>query len=478
MSLLESEKAIIGKLLQNLLRYDAKNTRQWGYYDGEIDIKNIGIAIPHALQNVEAILGWPEIVVDSLAERLEWRGWRSAHDTTELSQVFSDNQLDVEVAKAILDSLVTGVGFLAATAGDPDKGEPPVLVTAIPPTQATYEWDARLNRMSSGYVRRIDEKGEILETLYLPDVTITRQTDTDGRQHVGRTEHHQGRCSLIALPNRARSGQYRGRSEITPVVRYYTDHGVRTILGMEYNREIYTTPQKWIKNVWPEDLGLSEQPSKNELAEYGWQAAMNKALLIPPGGSEDSEAIQTPDVGQFTAASPAPYIDQLRMLAQLVAAQAGVPVTYLGFVHDNPPSADAIRGQEARLVKRAELRQSSFGQALCQDLAYVCQSIVDGKPADKAFISSLTSIWRDASMLTLAVTMDAMFKAVQAGIVPAHSKVVWDRTGFSEAEQEIMLRELQQQHASMALAGLAQAATAISDSAVGLAKANREVKDQ
>lgn len=444
----DEERNLARALAVDLGTFQARNRRRWQYYDGKAGLKNMGIAVPEELANVEAVVGWPEIVVDALAERIEWSGWRSDRDISGLHAVFAENQLDYEVSKAVLDSLVTGVGFLTVSAGA--EGEPDVVVDAVPSTEATYRWDDRLNRMAAGLVTRRGPGGELYETLYLPDVTISRTVDRDG-ERVERYEHGRGRCGLIVLPNRVRSESSRGRSEISRAIRYYTDHGVRTILGMEYNREFYTTPQRYLTNVTPEQLGVSEEPDARELVELGWKVAMNKALIVPPG--EDDESGK-PAVGQFSAASPAPYIDELRMLAQLVAAQSGVPAEYLGFVADNPASADAIRASEARLVKKAEMRQASFGKALVNDLAFVCQAILDGAPPPREFVASLSPVWREASTPTLAATMDAMVKAVRAGLVPQGSEVVWDRLGFSEAEKKVMRLELARQQSTERLVAL------------------------
>lgn len=430
--ILEHERKLLDEMVMDLSVYAATNRRKWAYYDGEAGIKNIGIAVPQAMVDVEAIIGWPEIVVDALEERLDWQGWMSPEglDTGGLDEVFRDNQLGTEVSKAILDALVTGVGFLEVSAGG--EGEPAVIVDAVPPSQATFRWDARANRVAAGMVHKVGRDGERYQTLYLPDETITRVISREGDEEVTRVHHGRGRCGLVVLPNRTRSGEVRGKSELTKQIRYYTDHAIRTVLGMEYNREFYTTPQRWMANVEPEQLGLDEDSTPGDHLQVGWRVAMNKALIVPPNPEGDKA---TPTVGQFASAPPTPYIEQLRMLAQLVSAQSGIPATYLGFVSDNPPSADSIRMTENRLVKKAERRQAMFGEVLRNDLAYVCQSILDGAPADLAAISKLSVKWRDASTPTRAAASDSAAKLVGAGILPGRSSVVMDMIGLSPEEQ-------------------------------------------
>lgn len=473
--LYEEERNLIAELSAKLLRFQPRNKQKWDYYDGKAPLKDLGIALPSKAKDIKAVVGWPEIVVDALAERLEWQGWISTgQDISDLSRVFRDNDLDIEFAKATLDALVTGVGFLEVSAGG--EGEPDVMIDAVPSSQATFKWDSRLNRMEAGLIQKTGANGEIYTTLHLVDRVVS-VVKSRGDTVVDRVEHDWGRCGLIRVPNRVRAGDHHGTSEISSAIEYYTDHGIRTILGMEFNREYYTTPQRYLLNVTGEQLGLDEDASESEIIELGWKVAQNKALLVPPGDPDDPGAANI-EAGEFQPASPAPYIDELRMLSQLVSAQSGVPATYLGFTHDNPPSADAIRASEARLVKRAELRQMLLNPVLRKDLAYVCQSILDGAPADLSFIASLDVKWRDASTPTLAATMDAMVKAAQAGIVSGQSSVVWSKIGFTESEQAMMRHEMQQQASVQRASLLATAASGVEDAEIlALARADREVTE-
>ncbi|QMV85184.1 hypothetical protein HW450_12850 [Corynebacterium hindlerae] len=60
-------------------------------------------------------------------------------------------------------------------------------------------------------------------------------------------------------------------------------------------------------------------------------------------------------------------------------------------------------------------------------------------------------------MTAQAATMDAMVKAVQAGIFPAGSEVIWDRLGVTDAEKQVLRRELASQRASKVIQGLSAA---------------------
>lgn len=433
-------RTLVGALDADLSQYYAKNKRKWAYYDGEAAIKNIGLAIPETMVNVDVVLGWPEIIVDALDERLDWLGW--VGDGSEgLMQVFRQNQLQHEFDKAKIDSFVTGVGFLEVSAGDVGAGEPEAIVNAVSSMDATYRWDDRANRVSVGLVRKTGPGGETLYTVYLPDRTISITRD-NGAEQVKEHVHNRGRCGLIPIPNRTRAGQVRGKSEITKPIRYYTDHGVRTLLGMEYNREIYTTPQRWFKNVYPDQLGFEDEDTPGQTVAKGFKVAMNRVVAMEPNFGDDGESPgPEPSTGQYQSAPPTPYIEELKMLSQLCSAQSGVPANYFGFHTENPPSADAIRAIESRLVKRAERRQSLHSQPLRNDLAFVIQSILDGGRADPLFIASLDVRWRDAATPTRAASVDAAGKLVQNQIVPAESGVLLDMAGFSPSEQDRIEQE-------------------------------------
>ena len=63
-----------------------------------------------------------------------------------------------------------------------------------------------------------------------------------------------------------------------------------------------------------------------------------------------------PTVGQFTQQSMSPYTEQLRTFAALFAGETGLTLDDLGFVTDNPSSAEAIK---ATVREKIEL----FGSA-------------------------------------------------------------------------------------------------------------------
>jgi hypothetical protein len=253
---------------------------------------------------------------------------------------------------------------------------------------------------------------------------------------------------VVKFANRVRGTRLEGRSEITKAVRYYVDAAVRTLLGLEVNREFYNSPQRVALNVTESAF---QDASGSPVSK--WQAIQGRVWAIPP--NEDGEP--EPRVEQFSPSSPAPYIDQIKGYAQLLAAEAGIPGAYLGFVTDNPASADAIRAGEARLVKRAERRQTGFGRSWLE-MGYLALLVRDGEvPPDYA--TRVSSRWRDAATPTRAAAADEALKLTSGDhpILPSDSTVTYDRIGLSPAEQRQVMADKRRMAGRDVLAGLTAA---------------------
>lgn len=432
MTFTESESILVERLSRQLRDHQFRNVLKWQFYDERQAIKNIGIAIPETMLDVEATLGWAAIVVDSMHERMSWNGFVAPEQVNiDRLQVLSKrNKLRNEVSQAVLDSLITGTGFLAVTQGDEESGEDRVLVRAISSLNATYVWDERKNRAKAGLVLSVGDEGQRITTLYLEDETIEETVWADGTVEESRFVHNRGRCGLVPVFNYLKTGSRIGRSELSRSLLYLIEHAVRTMLGMEYNREIYTTPQRYFTNTEPEQLGFEETDTPWEIAQKGYKVAMNRVAVIPP--NEDGDKAE-PKVGQFTAAPPTPYIQQMEMLSRQVAARASLSPTKFGFTTNNPPSADAIRADENSHVSKAIKRIEYVDQAM-SEVAYLMLSIIDGAAPDPELLDAIASDWRDPATPTRAAAVDQAQKLVASGLVSAESRVLLKMVGFSPDE--------------------------------------------
>lgn len=430
LELTEDEIALAQWHLSRLGRFATRNRVAEGYYEARQRVRNLGLSVPPVMRDLEVVCGWSSTVVDSLEERLDFEGWTNDGDLFGLDDLYLENGLDVDSGLAHLDSLIYGTAFVIVGAGD--TTEPDALVTVESPNRVTGLWNPRLRRLESAF--SIDAVDKITHeateaTLYTLDEDVHIGRNKLGKWVlVDRDPHNRGRCSVVMLPNKPRASRLHGSSEITRAVRSYTDQAVRTLLGMDVNREFYSAPQRYLLGAEPDMFKRADGSPAT-----GWETVSGRMLAIPK--DEDGD---TPQIGQFTAASPAPYLDQVKGLAQMVAAEGALPPGYMGFEHDNPTSADAIRAMEARLVKRAERRQAAFGRAW-REVGALALLVRDGAiPDDYAKVSVK---WRDAATPTRAAATDAAVKLVAAGILPADSSVTYDRLGLSPADQRQLVAD-------------------------------------
>lgn len=427
----KDEQIIVQRLASKLHKHQVPNVEKWQYYDEKQAIKNMGIAIPESMLNVEAVVGWAAIVVDAMKERMKWQGFlATGRDTSivdELSAMAKVNGMAAEVATAILDGLITGTGFLSVTQGDERAGESKVIVRAISSLNATFEWNRRLKRASRGLVLSVGEDGERITTLYTLNSTVEETLFPDGTRKTTRFDHGRNRCSLVPLPSYLQAGSTFGKSELSSAIRYTIDHAVRTMLGMEYNREIYTAPHRYFTNTEPEQLGFDETDTPWEVVERGYKVSMMRTTVIPPNEEGDKAE---PKVGTFDPAPPTPYIDQIEMLARQIAARSGLSPTKFGYTTSNPPSADAIRADTNSHVAKAGDRIDFVDEGV-QEAAYLMLMILWGEAPSMEQMQSVASDWRDPATPTPAAAVDQAQKLVASDIVPADSEVLLKMCYFS-----------------------------------------------
>ncbi len=448
----DDEKTYVELMLQTLQVRNVANREAEQRYEGRWPTTQFGISIPPSMQSLQTVAGWPGTVVDVLEERLDWLGWTTEGDDYGLSDVYSANTLDVESGMAHLDSLIFGTSFVSVGTGL--DGEPDQLVTPHSPQSMTALWDRRRRRIAAALAVVVGEDGQETDvTLYLPNETIsaTRQNGLGRWSVISRDQHNLDRVLVAMMPNRIRGSRETGRSEITRAVRYYSDAAMRTMLGLEVNREFYNSPQRVV-------LGADETMFKNPDGSTvsPWSAIQGRVWAVP--NDEDGKA---PSVQQFSPASPAPYLDQIKGYAQLLAAEAGIPSAYLGFMTDNPASADAIRAGEARLVKRAERRQTVFSRSWAEVGRLVLLTRDGEVPPD--FDSSISSRWRDAATPTRSAAADETTKYVGAGILPDDSTVTYDRMGLSPAEQQQLAADKRRARGTQVLQQLRERVTPNAD---------------
>lgn len=405
-----------------------ENALKARYYDGKERVRDLGISLPPSLSSLPAVVGWPAMAVDILEERLDFEGWNDPA----LDEVYQANDLDVVSSMAHTDALIFGTSFLVVGTGDTASGEPEVTVRPVSPNEMTAKRNP-LTGLVEQAVHFTSYDGFMPDeaTFYDANGTWWVARGNAGWYVKSKDEHGLGACPVVQLINRPRSSKSGGRSEITPAVRYYTDSGVRTLVGAEVAREFYAVPQRYMMGA-PESFFLDEEGNPRG----AWDAMMGKILAI-----ERDEDGNVPEVGTFPAYSTTPFFEQLRSLSQMLSAESGIPPSYLGFTSDNPASGDGIRMSENRLVKRAERRQGQFSRGWTEVARLVALTSSAVRSTLNVPVESVRPLWRNPATPTMAATADAALKMIQAGVYPAQGDYVLKLLGLNVFDREMLKRD-------------------------------------
>lgn len=131
--------------------------------------------------------------------------------------------------------------------------------------------------------------------------------------------------------------------------------------------------------------------------------------------TKDAEG-DSPKLGQFQTPSMSPFTEQIRTAASLFAGETGLTLDDLGFVSDNPSSAESIKASHETLRAMARKAQHCFGSGFL-NVGYVAACLRDDYPYRRNQFYLTTPKWQpivepDAS--TMGLVGDAVIKINQA----------------------------------------------------------------
>lgn len=321
-------------------RLALKRTRvllRYKYYDMKNGIKYFRTLIPSEFMWMAETLGWCGKAVDSLADRLSFREFKN--DNFDLNSIFAMNNGDILPDSAMLSALISSCCFVYIS--EDIDGYPRLQV--IDGGNATGDADPITGMLKEGYaVISRDKNGN---------------PDTEAYFVAGRTEYYQGNRLIrvdtnpapfpLLVPIIYRPDAMRpfGHSRISRACMNLMQGALRTLLRSEVSAEFYSFPQKYI-------TGISQDVEELEK----WQATISSLITFTKDEDGDS-----PMLGQFTQQSMSPFTEQLRTFAALFAGETGLTLDDLGFVTDNPSSADAIKASHENLRLAARKAQKTFG---------------------------------------------------------------------------------------------------------------------
>ncbi len=166
---------------------------------------------------------------------------------------------------------------------------------------------------------------------------------------------------LVPIIHRPDAVRPFGRSRITRGAIYWQSYAKRTLERSDVTAEFYSFPQKYA-------VGTSDEAEPLD----GWRASISAMLEITKDENGDK-----PTLGQFSAPSMQPFMEQLRIAASGFAGETGLTMDDLGFVTDNPSSAEAIKASHETLRITARKAQRNFGSGFL-NVGFLSACLRDG----------------------------------------------------------------------------------------------------
>lgn len=193
----------------------------------------------------------------------------------------------------------------------------------------------------------------------------------------------------------------------------------RSVKRAEVSAEFYSYPQKYVLGTDPELEPMEK-----------WKATMASMIEF----SKDADG-DRPVVGQFQQQSMSPHTEQIRMFASMFAGETGLTLDDLGFVTDNPSSAEAIKASHENLRLTARKAQRTFGSCFL-NAGYLAACVRDEYGYQRRQFYLTTPKWEpvfEPDAAALSVIGDGAVKLNQA--VPGYfsGDNLRDLTGIAHA---------------------------------------------
>lgn len=359
----------IGYLRAKLVQKRTRVLMRYRYYEMKNAVRDFGLVTPPAFRAFSETLGWCSKAVDSLADRLAFREFRD--DNFQLNGIYQMNNADVLFDSAILSAMVASCSFIYIS---PDANGFPRL-QVIDGGNATGVLDPITGLLQEGYavLQRSDSGAPVLEAYFTPGRTEYHQK---GRGTIRTDKNDAPYPLLVPIIYRPDAARPFGHSRISRACMGIVQGALRTLKRSEISAEFYSFPQKYV-------LGLS--PDADPLDS--WRATLSSMLQFTK--DEDGDK---PTVGQFNQQSMSPYTEQLRTFAALFAGETGLTLDDLGFVTDNPSSAEAIKASHENLRLAARKAQRTFGSGFL-NAGYLAACVRDRYPYKREQLYLTRAVW-------------------------------------------------------------------------------------
>ncbi len=381
---------------------------RYAYYEMKNQVVDRGVVIPAELKKqYNATLGWCAKAVDSIADRLVFREFDE--DNFEMNEIFKLNNSDIFFDSAILSSLISSCCFIYISSDE--IGYPRLQV--IDGSNATGIIDPITNLLTEGYaVLSRDKQGQVLREAYFSKGKTIVYEGKKSRIYTNKAPYP----LLVPIIYRPDAKRPFGHSRISRSCMYYQNLAKRTLERADVSAEFYSFPQKYVLGTDPQ----AEQLDK-------WKSTISTMLEI----TKDSDG-EKPTIGQFQQQSMQPFIEHLKTAAAGFAGESGLTLDDLGFITDNPSSAEAIKASHESLRCTARKAQRTFG-ACFLNVGYLAACVRDNFAYQRNQVYLTKPKWEpvfEPDAATLSSIGDGAIKINQAVPEYFNKKTLRDITGI------------------------------------------------
>lgn len=419
MALSDTERDLIIQLERELKSTQRSDELMLRYYQGRQRVEQLGMAIPPEMRRFLVITNWPRVVVDTIGARQQVRSLILPGKETadpRLRAIWDANNLTAHLKMFNRDRMVYSRSFLSVGMNDQAPELPFVRVES--PRSMAALIDVRTETMEAAgrFYRQGSGRQTTNLTLHTPEATAHCERDKNGRwQEVGdRDEHGFGRVPIVMHLNRRMSGEWAGESEMADVVPL-TDAAARSLTNLQFAQEAHGIPRMWMAGVAKGDFIDKDGKPIPQFEAYFDAIHM----ITDPGGK----------VGQLTPADLKNFETALTIYGKQASTVTGFPARYFGLTTTNPPSADAIRADEAELIRSVEDQNDEIGMTIGWAGALAYEFATGQEVAGNL----VRADFFDPATPTVAQREDALSKRRAQGVLSREG--YWDELGWSEARK-------------------------------------------
>lgn len=400
------------------LRTKLNKKRTWvktryNYYEQKNLRWNPSPVMPPRLRSLyETKLGWCTKAVDSLANRLVFAGFE--HDNFDLWEIFQLNNKDILFDSAIRSALISACSFIYISSGEDDYPR----LQVIDGKNATGNIDPITNLLTEGYaILETDDKGHVtLEAYFTPERTEYYYMD---KKEPEIFPNPTGYPLLVPIIYRPIANKPFGQSRIGKDMMNIEDKARWATTDIAIALEFDTLPKTFV-------LGTAED---SDLDSY--KATVTSLLEI----TKDSDG-DKPSVVQGQQGSMSPMEAAIMVYAKQFAGISGLTTDDLGFISENPSSAESIKAAHGDLERLVNKTQDIFGSGFL-NVGMVAACLRDDYRYQRSVFYETVPVWKPAFVMdnsAIATLGDGIIKINQAVPEAIGKRTIERMTGISLEE--------------------------------------------